>query len=122
MLQAPTDPIAAVSHADPYPYPYPDPLAPTRRCVPSRGCSFADHKLWALVTAPLVTAAFNMAQAKVRPPGRSIPAFLEGTRAGDVFGRLARMADGPPHAKARDRTMRLMRKLTGELVAAGSAQ
>ncbi len=115
MLQAPTDPIAAVSHPDPYPY-----YAALR--AESGLHWFADRKLWALVRAPLVTAAFNLAQAKVRPPGDPIPAFLEGTLAGDVFGRLARMTDGPPHSAARDLTMRLMRKLTGELVAAGSAR
>ena len=115
MQQAPIDPIAAVSHPDPYPY-----YAALR--AESGLHWFADRKLWALVSAPLVTAAFNIAQAKVRPPSEPIPAFLEGTRAGDVFGRLARMSDGPPHAEARDRTMRLMRKLTGERVAAGSAQ
>ena len=56
---------------------------------------FADRKLWALVSAPLVTAAFNMAQAKVRPPGEPIPDFLERTRACDFFGRLARIGNGP---------------------------
>ena len=95
MLQAPTDPIAAVGHPDPYPH-----YAALR--AESGLHWFADRKLWALVSAPLVTAAFNLAQAKVRPPGEPIPAFLEGTRAGDFFGRLARMTAARSSARPHD--------------------
>ena len=115
MLEDPIDPIAAVSHPDPYPY-----YAALR--AESGLHWFADRELWALVSAPLVTAAFNMQQAKVRPLGEPIPVFLQKTPAGAVFGRLARMTDGPPHAAQRERTMLLMRKLTGELVAGGAAR
>ncbi len=115
MLEDPIDPIAAVSHHDPYPF-----YAALR--AQSGVHWFADRKVWALVSEPLVTAAFKMAHAKVRPPGEPIPAFLEQARAGDVFGRLARMSDGPAHAVQREDTLLLMRKLTGELVAAASAQ
>ena len=115
MLKNPIDPVAAVSHPDPYPY-----YAALRA---QSGVHWsADRKVWALVNAPLVTAAFNMEQAKVRPPSEPIPAFLHGTHAGTVFGRLARMCDGPQHVEQRARTMLLMRKLTGQLVADGSAQ
>ena len=115
MLKHPIDPIAAVSHPDPYPY-----YAALR--ADSGVHWFADRKLWALVSAPLVTAAFTMEHAKVRSPSEAVPAFLLNTPAGDVFGRLARMTDGPPHAAQRERTLLLMRKLTGERVTAGSAQ
>lgn len=111
----PIDAIAAVSHPDPYPY-----------YAALRGESgvhwFADRKVWALVNAPLVTAALNMEQAKVRPSSEPVPAFMYGTQAGAVFGRLARMCDGPQHAAQRARTMLLMRKLDGPLVAKGAAQ
>ncbi len=115
MLEDPIDPIAAVNHPDPYPY-----YAALR--AESGVHWFADRKLWALVSAPLVTAAFHMEHAKVRPPSEPIPAFLQKTQAGAVFGRLARMSDGPPHAAQRERTMLLMRKLTGERVADGAAR
>ena len=111
----PIDAIAAVSHPDPYPY-----YAALR--AESGVHWFADRKVWALVNAPLVTAAFNMEQAKVRPPSEPVPAFMYGTQAGAVFGRLARMCDGPQHAAHRARTMLLMRKLDGPLVATGAAQ
>ena len=114
MLEDPIDPIAAVNHPDPYPY-----YAALR--AESGVHWFADRKLWALVSAPLVTAAFHMEHAKVRPPSEPIPAFLQKTQAGAVFGRLARMSDGAPHAAQRERTMLLMRKLTGERVAGGAA-
>ena len=45
MLEDPIDPIAAVSHPDPYPY-----YAALR--AESGLHWFADHKLWALVSAP----------------------------------------------------------------------
>jgi cytochrome P450 len=115
MREAPIDPIAAVSHPDPYPY-----YAALR--AESGVHWFADRKLWALVSTPLVTAAFNMAHAKVRPPSELIPAFLQNTQAGAVFAKLARMSDGPPHAAQRERTMHVMRKLDRGLVAAASAQ
>lgn len=115
MSEDPIDPIAAVSHPDPYPH-----YAALRAASGLHW--FADRKLWALVSAPLMTAAFNMQHAKVRPLGEPIPAFLKQARAGDVFGRLARMSDGPAHSAQRERTMLLMRKLTGPRVAAGSAQ
>ncbi|MCY7314999.1 MAG: cytochrome P450 [Rubrivivax sp.] len=115
MLEAPIDPIAAVSHPDRYPY-----NAALR--AESGLHWFADRELWALVSVPLVTVAFDMQPAKARPPGEPVPAFLEQTRAGNIFGRLARMSDGPPHAEQRARTMQLMRRLIGEMVAAGAAQ
>ena len=115
MFEDPIDPIAAVSHPDPYQY-----YAALRAA--SGLPWFADRKVWALVSAPPVTAAVNMERANVRLPGEPIPAFLQQTQAGAVFGRLARMSDGPAHTAQRERTMILMRKLTGELVAAGAAR
>ena len=115
MQQAPIDPIAAVSHPDPYPY-----YATLRAQAGVHW--FAHRKLWALVRAPLVTEAFHLAQAKVRPPGQAVPSFLQHTRAGDIFSRLARMSDGAAHAGQRERTMLLMRKLSGDLVTRAAAQ
>jgi cytochrome P450 len=115
MLQYPVDPIAAVTHPDPYPF-----YAALRAEAGLHW--FAERKVWAVVNRPLVSAAFNMEHAKVRPPNEPVPAFLEKTRAGAVFGRLARMSDGPAHVAQRERTMLLMRKLTGERVAAGAAE
>ena len=115
MRGAPTDPIAAVTHPDPYAH-----YAALRAEAGLHW--FPDRKLWALVSAPGVTTAFNMPAAKVRPPSEPIPPFLQGSPAGQLFGRLARMSDGTAHDAQRGRTMLLMRKLTGEFVAGGAAQ
>ena len=114
-MQAPKDPIDAVTHPNPYPF-YKD------LREKSQVHWLVERKTWAAVSARAVTAAFHAECAKVRPPSEPIPGFLKGTRAGDVFGALARMNDGPAHHDQRARVMQLMRKLTGEAVAAGAAQ
>lgn len=115
MRGAPTDPIAAVTHPDPYTH-----YAALRAEAGLHW--FADRNRWALVSAPGVTTALNMPAAKVRPPSEPIPPFLQGSPADQLFGRLARMSDGAAHDAQRGRTMLLMRKLTGEFVEGGAAQ
>lgn len=114
MRGAPTDPIAAVTHPDPYAH-----YAALRAEAALHW--FPDRKLWALVSAPGVTTALHMPAAKVRQPSEPIPHFLQGSPAGEPFGRLARMSDGTAHAAQRGRTMLLVRKLgcTNSSVAAG---
>jgi hypothetical protein len=46
--------------------------------------------------------------ARVRPPAEPVPRFLLGTRAGAVFGALARMNDGDRHAAQRKRVEALL--------------
>ena len=82
MRGAPTDPIAAVTHPDPYAH-----YAALRAEAGLHW--FPDRKLWALVSAPGVTTALHMPAAKVRPPSEPIPPFLQGSPAGALFGRLA---------------------------------
>ncbi len=111
----PRDPIAAVTHPDPYRY------YASLRAAGAVGW-FDDFKAWALVAAGSVSAAFQLPLAKVRPPQEPVPAFLLGTRAGAVFGALARMNDGAAHEGQRARVMQLMGKLSAETVAGGAAQ
>ena len=111
----PKNPIDAVTHPDPYPY------YASLRAAGAVGW-FDDCKAWALVTASAVSAAFQLPLAKVRPPHEPVPAFLLGTRAGAVFGALARMNDGVAHEGQRARVMQLMGKLGAETVARRAAQ
>jgi len=86
----PHDPIAAVTHPDPYPY-YADLVA--------RAPFYWDETLglWVAASAAAVTAVLTSECCRVRPPAEPVPAALRGTPAGDIFGRLVRMNDGPGH-------------------------
>lgn len=87
-IAPPPDPIAAVTHPDPYPY-YRDLVAraPMRR----------DEVLgmWVAASADSVTAALASPLGRVRPAAEPVPATLAGSPAADIFGRLVRMTDGP---------------------------
>ena len=88
---APADPIAAVTHADPYPY-YRD-LASTLPFYFDPAL-----KLWVAASAAAVAEVLNHADGRVRPAAQPVPPSLAGSAAGDLFGRLIRMNDGVAHA------------------------
>src|SRR5215216_6079643 len=85
------DPIAAVTHADPYPY-YAELVArrPLHR-----------HErlgLWIAASAEAVTAALTETRCRVRPAAEPVPEALVGSPAGEVFQRLVRQNDDARHA------------------------
>lgn len=86
----PADPIAAVTHRDPYPY-YADLVAdkPLHR----------DDKLglWVASSAAAVTAVLTHDACRVRPPHEPVPPAIVGSPAGEIFRRLVRMNDGAGH-------------------------
>jgi cytochrome P450 len=86
----PQNPIAAVTHHDPYPY-YAD-------LVASRPF-YRDDALgmWVASSAAAVDAILTDRRLRVRPPGAQVPSALVGTAAGTIFGHLVRMNDGSPH-------------------------
>lgn len=86
----PTDPIAAVTHPDPYPY-YED-LA-SRAPLSWNGAL----RLWVAASAQAVTAVLTSGLCRVRPPAEPVPRALLGSPAADIFGHLVRMNDGPRH-------------------------
>src|SRR6266446_1638498 len=88
---SPADPIAAVTHPDPYPY---------YRALVARAPLYRDEALglWVAASAHAVTAALTSPLGRVRPAAEPVPAALVASPAADVFGRLARMTDGPGHA------------------------
>jgi cytochrome P450 len=87
----PADPLAAVTHYDPYPY--------YRRLVRERPFYFdAGLKLWVASSASAVREVLDHPDARVRPLAQPVPPALAGSPAGDLFGRLIRMNDGAAHA------------------------
>jgi cytochrome P450 len=84
------DPIAAVTHPDPYPY-YAELVA--------RKPIYHDETLgiWVASSADAVTAVLKSDLCRVRPANEVIPRALLGSPAADIFGQLVRMTDGPGH-------------------------
>jgi cytochrome P450 len=87
----PTDPIAAVTHADPYPY-----YAQLRAGPPLAW--HAPLRLWVASRADVVESLLLAHDAlRVRPEGEPVPRAIAGSPAGEVFGHLVRMNDGAAH-------------------------
>lgn len=84
----PRHPLDAVVHRDPYPY-----YATLTAGPPLR--YNAALNLWVAARASAVAEIFGHPDCRVRPAAEPIPAALAGSVAGDVFGRLVRMNDGP---------------------------
>ncbi|GJG94900.1 cytochrome P450 [Cupriavidus pauculus] len=100
----PADPIAAVVHRDPYPW-YRD-LAATRPFYFD-----ATLKLWVTASAAAVAEVLDHPAARVRPASQPVPPALAGGAAGDLFGRLVRMTDGPAHAALKSIVLRRLAAL-----------
>ncbi|WP_193752553.1 cytochrome P450 [Cupriavidus sp. IDO] len=97
----PADPLAAVTHPDPYPY---------YRALAARQPFFRHEALglWVAAGAAEVAAVLAHPDCRVRPPAQPVPPTLAGTAAGELFGRLIRMNDGAAHAPLKGILMRLM--------------
>jgi len=89
----PADPLAAVTHPDPYPY-Y---ATLARQPAPVFD---ARLNLWIVAHADTVAAVLAHPDCRVRPVHEPVPAAIAGP-AGDVFGALMRMKDGERHAVPR---------------------
>jgi len=86
----PRDPIAAVTHPDPYPY------YRTLAATP-----FHRHGalgLWIAASPAQVAEVLEHPDCRVRPLAQPVPPALAGTSAGTLFGRLVRMNEGAAHA------------------------
>ncbi|HEY8293257.1 MAG TPA: cytochrome P450 [Thermomicrobiales bacterium] len=90
MTAFPADPIAAVTHPDPYPY----------------YAALAEHKplyhdmtlgLWVASSAEAVTAVLTSDLCRVRPPTEPVPVALRRSPAGDIFRHMVRFNDGESH-------------------------
>jgi cytochrome P450 len=106
----PRDPIAAVTHPDPYPY-YAELL---RRRPFHRDETLG---LWVAASAEAATAALASPAGRVRPPAEPVPRALLGGAAGEIFGRLVRMTDGDAQARAKRAIVATLASVTPEAVA-----
>ena len=88
----PADPVAAVTHADPYPF------YETLRAGPPLAWN-ESLRLWVASRAEVIEALLLAPGAlRVRPVAEPVPRVIAGSPAGEVFGHLVRMNDGPAHA------------------------
>ena len=113
-LQLPADPIAAVTHPDPWPY--------YRQLRETRPLYFdAGLQLWVASSQTVISEALHHPGLTVRPPGEAVPAALQGTAAGAVFALLVRMTDGDFHAAHKPAVVQAVRRWSLADVAAASA-
>ncbi|WP_395055351.1 cytochrome P450 [Polaromonas sp.] len=114
-IQPPGDPIAAVTHPDPWPY--------YRQLRESRPSYFdAGLQLWVASSQSVIVEALHHPALTVRPPGEPVPAALQGTAAGEVFALLVRMTDGAFHAAHKPAVKQKVRRWSlAELAAASTA-
>jgi cytochrome P450 len=89
-MEFPRDPLEAVTHPDPYPY---------YASLVAERPFYRDEALglWVASSAAAVTAVLTSDLCRVRPPAEPVPRALLGSPAGDIFGHLVRMNDGPGH-------------------------
>ena len=107
----PRDPVAAVTHPDPYPY-YAEML---RRRPFHRDEALG---LWVAASAETATAALASPAGRVRPPAEPVPLALLGGAAGEIFARLVRMTDGDAQARAKRAIVATLASVMPEAVAA----
>jgi cytochrome P450 len=88
------NPITAVTYADPYPY-YAE-LVATRPLHRDDALG-----LWVAASAEAVRAVLTSDLCRVRPEAEPVPRLLLGSPAGNIFGQLIRMTDGPGHLPAK---------------------
>src|SRR5690348_2693504 len=91
MMQSPINPIAAVTHHNPYPY-YAD-LVANRPMYRDESMN-----LWVAASAEAVTTVLTSDLCHVRPLTEPVPKALLGSLAGDIFRQLVRMNDGQQHS------------------------
>lgn len=90
----PADPVAAVTHADPYGY-----YAQLRAGPPL--VWDARLGLWVASRAEVIQALLLEPALRVRPVSEPVPVAIAGQPAGELFGYLVRMNDGPVHTTQR---------------------
>lgn len=104
---APVDAIAAVTHPDPYPFYARLRAGPPLVFDPAL-------RLWIASRADVVVAALGHPTLRVRPPVEPVPRAIAGTPAGELFGQLVRMNDGPLHTAHRPALQRALARLSAQ--------
>ncbi|MGQ3129455.1 MAG: cytochrome P450, partial [Variovorax sp.] len=99
---APTDPVKAVVHPDPYPY------YATLRDGPPLAWN-ATLRLWVASRAEVIETLLQAHGAlRVRPAAEPVPRAIVGQPAGEVFGHLVRMNEGAAHQAHRPALQRAL--------------
>lgn len=104
-LPPPANPIAAVTHDDPYPY--------YRQLREQRPVYFDEGlKLWVASSHAVMDEALHHLALRVRPPAEPAPQALLGSAGGEVFAQLVRMTDGAFHITHKPAIKRVARRWT----------
>lgn len=112
----PVDPVAAVTHADPYAY-----YAALREGPPLAWNE--KLRLWVASRADVVEQVLLAHGAlRVRPAAEPVPRAIAGSAAGEVFGHLVRMNDGVAHQAHRPALQRALAGLDLNAVHAAALQ
>ncbi|QGZ41267.1 cytochrome P450 [Pseudoduganella flava] len=106
----PADPIAAVTHPDPYPW-YAHIAAEPKLVYDER------LKLWVAAAPTLMREVLAHPDCRVRPVHEPVPAAIAGP-AGALFGALARMNEGPRHASPKAALLHALATLDEQAVRA----
>ncbi|WP_164546938.1 MULTISPECIES: cytochrome P450 [unclassified Variovorax] len=110
----PADPVAAVTHADPYPY-----YAALRDGPPLAWNE--KLRLWVASRADVIEQVLQAHGAlRVRPAAEPVPRAIVGSPAGEVFGHLVRMNDGAAHQAHRPALQRALAGLDLDAVHAAA--
>lgn len=116
LADMPADPVAAVTHADPYPY-----YAALRDGPPLAWNE--KLRLWIASRADVVEEVLLAHGAlRVRPPAEPVPRAIVGSATGEVFGHLVRMNDGVAHQAHRPALQRALAGLDLNAVHAAALQ
>ncbi len=103
------DPIAAVTHEQPYPY--------YAQLAARPGLHYDNTlKLWVAAHPAAVRDVMTHPHCRVRPVTEPVPAAIAGGAAGFVFGELVRMNDGARHAAPKLALQRALGSLDPALV------
>lgn len=105
----PADPVAAVTHPDPWPY---------YAALAARPPYFDERlRLWVVADPARVRDALARDDFLVRPAHEPVPAAIAGP-AGELFGAVMRMNEGPRHAGPKVAAMGALARLTPDAAAA----
>jgi cytochrome P450 len=116
LADMPADPVAAVTHADPYPY-----YAALRDGPPLAWNE--KLRLWVASRADVIEEVLLAHGAlRVRPTAEPVPRAIVGSAAGEVFGHLVRMNDGVAHQAHRPALQRALAGLDLNAVHAAALQ
>jgi cytochrome P450 len=111
----PVDPVAAVTHADPYPF-----YARLRAGPP---LVWNEKRVWVASRADVIESVLLAhGTLRVRPAAEPVPCAIAGSPAGEVFGHLVRMNDGPAHPAHRPALQRALAGLDLDAVYAAALQ